>query len=113
MSSSSETLSYDSVRKVERAIAGCDVKILSVIKNRDVPWIIAVGEHSKWLRHLVVDEVSEDGEDATLRILTAKQSDEPFASIDTQDVDKYISLKELIGLDHAGVLSVLHPASAA
>lgn len=104
----------DSVIAVATIIGRCDfrVTVSRYIPREKSPWVITVGE-SVWQRHLVVDQIDEDGTDATLRILAPAQSEKFGYNIDIQDVERRITLRELIANTYTSVKEALKPKGVA
>lgn len=98
----------DLVAKIGTAIATCDfrVTVSRYINGKGRPWVITVGE-SSWQRHLVVEEVNEDGSDAELAILTKDQSTRSGYDIDCRSVEHRVSLKDLVAASYMSVKDIL------
>lgn len=95
---------------VAEIIANLDFRtaVLRHANRQDSPWLISVGE-SSWQRRLVVEQVNESATEATFAILTPTQSYKSVWDIDTRDVERRITLSELLTKDFVGVKQVLKP----
>ena len=102
------------IELIAKAIAQCDfrVTISKYMGPQNWPWIITVGE-SYWQRHLAVIEISEDCCDAALDVLKSEQSGNSGYNISWSDVERRISLSDLIADKYRGVKSILKPKSVA
>lgn len=108
-----DSMNPNLVVEVARAIGSCDFRTTVsryVLGNN--PWVITVGELT-WQRHLVVEQINEDGTDATLKILTPVQSDKFGYDINTEDAERTVNLRELIADRYAGVVLTLKHKSVA
>jgi len=87
-------LDANAVVKVARAIAGCDFRVtVSRYVSGDGPWMITVGE-SNWTRGLVVKDVSGDGDDAELGLLSSDEDPK---------IERTIMLSDLVSSRYIGV----------
>lgn len=102
----------ETVTAIASAIANCDfrVTIQRYITGQGRPWIITVGE-TWWQRHIVVEVAEEDGSDATLAILSPEQSENFGYEIGagSGNIDRHVTLKELIAKGFTSVKAVLRP----
>lgn len=104
------TVKANPILAVASAIGNCDfrVTISRYVNGLVRPWVITVGE-SGWQRHLVVEKIDEDGNDATFAILSPDQSDKFGYDINTKDAVARIMLSDLIRKGYTGVKKFLQP----
>mgnify|MGYP001575766606 CR=1 FL=1 len=103
------------VATVARAIGQCDFHTtMSHYSTGDSqgPWVITVGE-SRWHRHLVVLNVSDDGTCADLGLLDAEQSHRRITDINISAIERTLTLQELVADSYLGVKKLLAPEFAA
>lgn len=106
----------ETVIAIAKTIGECDFRTLvskyTTSDSDHSPWVITVGE-STWQRHLVVENLGERGGimDATLALLTTSESERFGYQIRTNNVQRRISLKELVSGRYLGVKRVLYPSN--
>ncbi len=99
---------------IAQSIANCDFRttVQMYVTGRTGPWIITVGE-MKWQRHMVVEQVNDDGSDATLAVLGPDQSTKFGCDISLRDVTVRVQLKDLIRNKYTSVKNYLQPQAVA
>jgi hypothetical protein len=74
--------------------------------------VITVGE-SSWQRHLVVEDVTSDGGNAVLNLLSHDQSFRPVIDLQLKHVELRLTLAGLVSGGFLGVKSILMPRAEA
>jgi hypothetical protein len=100
------------VAKAISSTCGLHTTISRCVSDTRSSWLITV-EEDGWRRHLVLQEITDDGTGAQLDILSSKQSDKSGSHIDTKDIDERITLSRLIRNGYDGLKIVLGMTSPA